>query len=85
MKDISRAIWHRLDVDCIKGLPDYSKICYSTYLNLFREFDEQIVKQGGYYDVSYYKEAVCCPYKFWDMLLFHSEFVIRSYDQAINI
>ncbi|KAL8091203.1 hypothetical protein AgCh_040340 [Apium graveolens] len=47
----------RLDVDCTEELPDYSKICYITYQSIFREFEEEIVKHGGYYDASYCKDA----------------------------
>nr|AZL40028.1 guaiene synthase [Thapsia villosa var. laciniata] len=63
----------RLNVDCIEGLPDYSKICYSTSLNIFSEFDEEIVKQGGYYDVSYHKEAFKAV-----LLAYHQEAVWRE-------
>lgn len=52
-------IYYRFDVDSMNGLPDHCKMCYSTSLNVFSEFDEEIVKQGSYYDVSYLKEAVC--------------------------
>lgn len=58
----------RLNVDNIDGLPDHCKMCYSTALNVFNEFDEQIVKQGSYYDVSYLKEAFKA-----NMLAFHKE------------
>ena len=61
MNDNLRAIWYRLSVDCVEGLPDHSKICYTTSLNIFSEFDEEIVKQGGYYDVSHIKKVVCLP------------------------
>lgn len=48
-----------LDVNCIEGLPDYSKIFYTTCLNIFSEFDDEIVKKGCYYDASYYRKEVC--------------------------
>ncbi|KAL8091193.1 hypothetical protein AgCh_040338 [Apium graveolens] len=63
----------RFDVDCIKGLPDYSKICYTTSLKFFKEFEEEIVKQGSYYDVSYCKDS------FKELLLaYHQEAMWRD-------
>lgn len=63
----------RLDVDCIQGLPDYCKICYNINLNVFSEFDEELVKQGSYYDLSFYKEA----FKL-NLLAYHQESVWRD-------
>ncbi|KAK1372019.1 Sesquiterpene synthase 2 [Heracleum sosnowskyi] len=53
----------RFDADCIKGLPGYSKICYNACVKFFREFGDEIVKQGSYYDfktsvLAYHQEAV---------------------------
>lgn len=60
--DISRVMmYYRLDSDSMNGLPDHCKMCFSTTLNVFSEFDEEIIKQGSYYDVSHLKEAVCTP------------------------
>ncbi|KAL1805546.1 hypothetical protein ACET3Z_028614 [Daucus carota] len=54
---LARIMFTKLSFDCIEGLPDYSKTCYSSTLNLFNEYNEEIMKQGGYYDLSSYKEA----------------------------
>ncbi|KAL8091204.1 hypothetical protein AgCh_040341 [Apium graveolens] len=63
----------RLDVDSMNGLPDHCKMCFSTTLNVFSEFDEEIVKQGSYCDVSYLKEAFKA-----NLLAFHKESIWRD-------
>lgn len=48
----------RFDLQSIEGLQGHSKVCYITCLNVLREFDDEIIKKGRYYDVSYLKEVV---------------------------
>ncbi|KAL8091205.1 hypothetical protein AgCh_040342 [Apium graveolens] len=47
----------RLDFESIDGLADHCKLCYNTLLNVLSEYDEDLVKQGSYYDVYYLKKA----------------------------
>ncbi|KAK1381837.1 Valerianol synthase TPS8 [Heracleum sosnowskyi] len=62
----------RLDIESIDGLSDQCKLCYTTLLNVLSEYEEDLVKQGSYYDVyylkktfqanmyAYHKEAIWC-------------------------
>ncbi|KAL1803480.1 hypothetical protein DCAR_0935180 [Daucus carota subsp. sativus] len=72
LNEYTKAI-ERLSVDCIEGLPEHSKICYTTNLNIMSEFEEDIVKHGGYYDVSDFKEEFKTS-----MLAYHQEAVWRE-------
>ncbi|XP_063938172.1 valerianol synthase TPS8-like [Daucus carota subsp. sativus] len=47
----------RFDFESVEGLQGHSKECYITCLNVLREFDDEIIKMGRYYDVSYLKEV----------------------------
>ncbi|KAK1381856.1 Vetispiradiene synthase [Heracleum sosnowskyi] len=47
----------RLDIENIDGLPDHSKFCYITLQNVLSEYEEDLVKQGSYYDVNCLKKA----------------------------
>lgn len=42
----------------MEELTGYSRMCYEIGLNVFREFEEELIKHGRYYDVSCLKEAV---------------------------
>lgn len=47
----------RFDLQSIEELQGHSKVCYITCLNVLHEFDDEIIKMGRYYDVSYLKEV----------------------------
>ncbi|XP_057962436.1 valerianol synthase TPS1G-like [Malania oleifera] len=48
----------RWEVDAIDGLPDYMKFSYRALLNLYKEFEEEMDKQGRSYSVHHTIEAV---------------------------
>ncbi|XP_071902388.1 (-)-germacrene D synthase-like isoform X1 [Coffea arabica] len=54
----------RWNVDCMKQLPDYMKICYQALLDVFEEIEEEMANQGRSYRTYYAKEALkllaCC-------------------------
>ncbi|XP_071904074.1 valencene synthase-like isoform X2 [Coffea arabica] len=55
------SLWN---VDCMKQLPDYMKICYQALLDVFEEIEEEMANQGRSYRTYYAKEALkllaCC-------------------------
>ncbi|KAL2466533.1 Alpha-humulene/(-)-(E)-beta-caryophyllene synthase [Abeliophyllum distichum] len=48
----------RWDISEIDRLPEYMKPLYSALLNLYKQFDEELSKEGRSYAVYYAKEAV---------------------------
>ena len=48
----------RWDINGIDHLPDYMKLCYVTLLNVFKEIEEEMEKEGKHYRVHYAKEEV---------------------------
>ncbi|KAK9016800.1 hypothetical protein V6N11_079293 [Hibiscus sabdariffa] len=56
---------HRWDISCIDQLPDYMKLLYSEILNVFKDMDDLMSKQGKSYRVQLAIEAmkqVCQAY-----------------------
>ncbi|XP_022734497.1 probable terpene synthase 2 [Durio zibethinus] len=49
---------HRWDINCIDPLPDYMKLFYSELLNVYKEMEDLMMKQGKLYRVQLAKEAM---------------------------
>ncbi|XVF04021.1 hypothetical protein REPUB_Repub05bG0044600 [Reevesia pubescens] len=56
--DIFTKAIHRWDISCIDQLPDYMKVCYREMLNVYKEMEDLMAKQGKSYRVQLAKEAM---------------------------
>ncbi|XVF04022.1 hypothetical protein REPUB_Repub05bG0044700 [Reevesia pubescens] len=56
--DIFTKAIHRWDISCIDQLPDYMKVCYREMLNVYKEMEDLMAKQGKSYRVQFAKEAM---------------------------
>ncbi|XVF04090.1 hypothetical protein REPUB_Repub05bG0051700 [Reevesia pubescens] len=56
--DIFTKAIHRWDISCIDQLPDYMKVCYREMLNVYKEMEDLMAKQGKSYRVHFAKEAM---------------------------
>ena len=48
----------RWDINSIEHLPKYMKLCYVTLLDVYKEIEDDMEKQGKQYRVHYAKEEV---------------------------
>ncbi|XP_022734668.1 (+)-delta-cadinene synthase isozyme XC14-like [Durio zibethinus] len=49
---------HRWDINCIDQLPDYMKLFYSELLNVYKEMEDLMAKEGKLYRIQLAKEAM---------------------------
>ncbi|XVF70501.1 hypothetical protein PTKIN_Ptkin11bG0166800 [Pterospermum kingtungense] len=57
LETFTKAI-QRWEINCIDQLPNYMKVCYSELLNVYKEMEDLMAKQGKSYRVPIAKEAM---------------------------
>ncbi|CBI31311.3 unnamed protein product, partial [Vitis vinifera] len=48
----------RWDINSIDQLPEYMKLCYAALLDVYKEIEEEMEKEGNQYRVHYAKEVM---------------------------
>lgn len=52
----------RWDISCLDNLPDYMKFLYKIVLDLYKEIEQEMKKEGREYVLNYYTKEV------WDFV-----------------
>jgi len=48
----------RWDIDALNNLPDYMKLLYKSFWNIYKEIEQEMIKQGRLYTLNYYEKEV---------------------------
>ena len=64
-KIISRINNYRWSITCIDMLPEYMKLLYQGVLDIYKEMEEIMGKEGKAHHLSYAKESVSCDIINW--------------------
>lgn len=58
MKVVVTKLIFRWDIDALNNLPDYMKLLYKSFWNIYKEIEQEMIKQGRLYILNYYEKEV---------------------------